>query len=82
MKEVRNMANGNPGVETYHEDGQWKNRVQGNQRASNTFDRKAEAQARGRDMARERETEHVIKKMDGTIGERNSYGNDPRRSRG
>ena len=81
MKEVKNMAN-NPGVETYYEDGQWKNRVQGNQRASNTFDTKAEAQTKGRDMARERGTEHVIKKMDGTIGDKNSYGNDPRRSRG
>ena len=56
-------------VETYSEDGQWKNRVQGNSRASNTFDTKAEAQAKGR--------EHIIKKRDGTIGERNSYGNDP-----
>ena len=33
-------------VETYSEDGRWKNRIQGNSRASNTFDTKAEAQAK------------------------------------
>lgn len=64
-------------VETYSEDGQWKNRVQGNSRASNTFDTKAEAQAKGREMAKKLHSEHIIKKRDGTIGERNSYGDDP-----
>ncbi len=34
------------GVE-HHEGGVWKNRVQGNHRASNTFETKADAQARG-----------------------------------
>jgi len=33
-------------------------------------------------MARDREVEHFVKNMDGTIGARNSYGNDPRRSKG
>ena len=47
-------------IETYHEDGQWK----------------AAAQATGREMAKDRGVEHVIKKMDGTIGEKNSYGKD------
>ncbi|MGX9213826.1 DUF2188 domain-containing protein [Mycobacteroides abscessus subsp. abscessus] len=32
-------------IETYHEDGVWKNRAQGGQRASNTAETKAEAQA-------------------------------------
>lgn len=64
-------------VETYSEDGRWKNRVLGNKRASNTFDTKAEAQAKGREMAQKLHSEHIIKKRDGTIGERNSYGNDP-----
>ncbi|WP_374457755.1 DUF2188 domain-containing protein [Nocardioides sp.] len=69
-------------IETYHEGDQWKNRAQGNERASSTHSTKAEAQQAGRDMARSRGVEHVVKKMDGTIGERNSYGNDPRRSKG
>ena len=64
-------------VETYSEDNRWKNRIQGNSRASNTFDTKAEAQAKGREMAQKLHSEHIIKKRDGTIGERNSYGNDP-----
>lgn len=33
-------------------------------------------------MAKERGTEHIVKKVDGTIGERNSYGNDPHPPRG
>lgn len=68
------MATGD--IETYFEDGVWKNRPQGNQRASNTHGTKAEAQAAGRDMAIDRGVEHVIKKLDGTIGEKNTY---PRR---
>jgi hypothetical protein len=64
-------------VETYREDDRWKNRVLGNKRASNTFDTKAEAQAKGREMAQKLRSEHIIKKRDGSIGERNSYGNDP-----
>ena len=69
-------------VETYYEDGQWKNRAQGNQRASSTHDTKAEAQSSGRQMAKDRKVEHVIKNQDGRIGQRNSYGDDPRRSKG
>ena len=68
------MANS---IETYYEGGQWKNRPQGNSRASNTHETKAAAQSVGREMAKDRGAEHIIKKMDGTIGERNSYGNDP-----
>jgi hypothetical protein len=38
---------------------------------------KEEAVAAGRETARARRTEHVIHNLDGTIAERNSYGNDP-----
>lgn len=69
-------------IETYNEDGQWKNRPQGNDRASSVHSTKAEAQAAGRDMAKDRKVEHIIKNMNGQIGQRNSYGNDPRRSKG
>ena len=65
-------------VETYHENGQWKNKVEGNAQASSTHDVKDEAVAKGREMAKERGVEHVIKNLDGTIGEKNSYGGDPR----
>jgi hypothetical protein len=65
------MAEGD--IETYYEDGQWKNRPQGNSRASNKHATKAAAQSKGREMAIDREVEHVIKKKDGTIGDKNTY---------
>ena len=74
------MAKGD--IETYFDDGKWKNRAQGNTRPSNTHATKAEAQAAGRALAMKRKVEHVIKKKDGTIGAKNSYGGDPRKSRG
>lgn len=69
-------------IETYYEDGQWKNKVQGSSRAANVHDTKAPAEAKGREMAQARKVEHHIKKQDGTVGERNSYGNDPREIKG
>ena len=64
------------GIETYNEDGQWKSRRQGASRAFNVGGTKAEQQAKGRDAAKRDGVEHTIKKLDGTIGEKNSYGND------
>lgn len=64
-----------------HGDG-WANRKEGASRVSNTAPTKAESQAKGRDMAKADKVEHVIHKADGKIGEKNSYGNDPRRSKG
>jgi hypothetical protein len=64
-----------------HGDG-WANKVEGNSRVSNTAATKAEAQVRGREMAVKAQGEHHIHKRDGTIGQRSSYGNDPRRSEG
>lgn len=55
----------------------WANRREGSDRVSKTFPTKSDAQAAGRETARNDKTEHVIHKKDGTIGERNSYGNDP-----
>ena len=74
------MAKGD--IHTVHRDGRWLNEVEGGKRASNSAATKAEAVSVGRDMARDRNVEHHIHKLDGTIGERNSYGNDPRRSPG
>ncbi|WP_253866028.1 DUF2188 domain-containing protein [Micromonospora sp. WMMA2032] len=78
----RLMAKGD--IETYYEDGQWKNRPEGNQRASTVHATKAEAEAAGRQMAKQRDVEHVIKKKGGTIGEKDSYprGRDPRQTKG
>ena len=57
--------------------GGWQNTVEGNKRASNTSSTKAEAETKGREMAKSRKTEHVIQNKDGEIHKRNSYGNDP-----
>jgi hypothetical protein len=68
------MATGD--VSTYNEDGVWKSKVEGSSRAAHAGGTKAEQQAIGRQMAKDRSVEHAIRKMDGTIGEKNSYGND------
>lgn len=69
-------------IETYFEGGQWKNRPQGNSRASNVHGTKAEAQGVGREMAMDRKVEHVIKGKDGAVQNKNSYGNDPHPPKG
>ncbi|MFI7431670.1 DUF2188 domain-containing protein [Micromonospora sp. NPDC049836] len=38
-------------IETYYEDGRWKNRPEGNQRADTAHDTKTGAEAAGRQMA-------------------------------
>lgn len=63
-------------IETYNENGDWKSRRQGSSRAFATGGTKAEQTAVGREAARRDGVEHVIKKLDGTIGEKNSYGSD------
>ena len=65
-------------VETLHKDGKWHNVVEGTDQVSEPFDTKDEAVAEGRGMAEDLKVEHIIKSLDGTIAERNSYGNDSR----
>jgi len=69
-------------IDTYYEDGQWKSRRQGRDRAFAVGGTKSEQQEKDRDAAKRNQVEHIIKKKDGTIGEKNSYGNDPRRTKG
>jgi hypothetical protein len=64
------------------EGGGWGNRYEGSNRVLDRASKKTDVQARGRERARKAEVEHIIQKRDGTIGTRNSYGNDPRRSPG
>ncbi|ACL42235.1 conserved hypothetical protein (plasmid) [Pseudarthrobacter chlorophenolicus A6] len=71
------MAQGD--IETYFEDGTWKNKREGTDRAFGAgYSTKDEAVAAGREAAQNDSVEHVIKNQDGTIGAKNSYGNDPR----
>ena len=63
-------------IHTVHRDGRWFNEVEGGERASNSADTKDEAVKLGRDLARNAKVEHHIHNLDGTIAQRNSYGND------
>lgn len=76
------MAKGD--IHTVHRDGMWFNEVEGGQRASNSAPTKAEAQAVGREMAKDRGVEHLIHNLNGQIKERNTYprSRDPRSSKG
>lgn len=62
--------------------GNWRNISEGATKPSKVFETKAEAQTAGRQIAINNKAEHLVHKQDGTIGARNSYGNDPRRSKG
>lgn len=62
--------------------GGWDVRREGASRSSGHFDRKSDAMERGRDLARTNQTELVEHGRDGRIQDSDSYGNDPRRSRG
>ncbi|MCW2835291.1 MAG: hypothetical protein JWN68_3244 [Nocardioides sp.] len=65
-------------IETYHADRKWRNRVEAIEDLQGEYDRKDEAVRIGRDEARETKVEHIIRNLDGTIRERNTYGHDPR----
>lgn len=75
------MAKGGSGTRggvhtTTNPDGKgWVNQVNG--RVTSNHRTKENAEKAGRDQSIDRGAEHVIHRRDGTIGERNSYGNDP-----
>jgi len=64
-------------VHTVYRDGQWRNELGGGPDLGGTHATEEQAVSAGRDEARQRGVEHVIHNQDGTIGEKNSYGNDP-----
>ena len=63
-------------------DGDWKVKSVGADRAAAIFDNKAEAVGRARELAINQHAEMIVQNQDGKIGWRNSYGNDPRSSKG
>ena len=69
-------------VHTVHKDSSWVNEIEGGEQLPDAHATKLVAVAAGRDIAMQRKTEHVIHNEDGTISERNSYGNDPTRRPG
>lgn len=60
----------------------WRVKVVGNQKASAICDTKAEAVERAKEIAQNQRLELLVQNLDGTIGWRNSYGNDPIKSKG
>ena len=59
-------------------DGQWSVKREGARRAANVFDTQAQANVRARDLARQSGGERITQRRDGSIGSKDSYGNDPR----
>ncbi len=60
------------------DDGRWSVKREGADRAANVFDTQKEANSRARDLAKTSGGERITQKRDGTIGSKDSYGNDPR----
>lgn len=60
----------------------WKVKVVGNQKASAILDTKAEAVERAIEIAKNQHLELLVQNLDGKIGWKNSYGNDPRNIKG
>lgn len=64
-------------IHTVWTDGKWQNQVEGGDGVPGSFSTKEEAAEAGRSRAMADKIEHVIHSQDGTIGERNSYWDDP-----
>ena len=56
-------------VETFHADGQWHNRIEGEVGIQSSFDYKKEAVKRGQRRPKEGQAEHTIRDRDGTVTE-------------
>ncbi|MCU1405193.1 MAG: hypothetical protein JWQ43_1496 [Glaciihabitans sp.] len=64
-------------VETFYEDGGWRNRVEGSGTTALSFRTLAEAIKVGRAEAQKSRTEHTIRDESGSIAERHSYAVQP-----
>ena len=54
----------------------WKVQRPGKERASGIFDKKEEAREKAIDIAKNNKLELCVQKLNGQIGEKNSYGED------
>lgn len=62
--------------------GGWAVRKSGGERATRVFETQREAEKFARDLAKKEHAELYIHRKDGTIRQRDSYGNDPLPPRG
>ncbi|MET7998292.1 DUF2188 domain-containing protein [Amycolatopsis sp. NPDC005232] len=60
-------------VETFHENGLWKNKIDGHQRASNTFKDCVLAVKTGRHMAKARRVGHRVRDERGSLISHDDY---------
>jgi len=63
-------------------DGNWETKREGAKRASHVAPTQAEAWDKSRSLAKEAKGEAYLKGRNGLIRERNTYGNDPRKTKG
>jgi hypothetical protein len=68
-------------IETFYEDGDWHNRTEGQGGLLSSYQDKELAVAHGRRLARDRQVEHIIRRLDGTIDDRHLYTDDARNAR-
>lgn len=72
------MARGDVHTTWDSDSGRWRNKREGNERASGTYDTKAEASAEGQRLARSTGSEWFGHRKDNNqIHARNTYGRDP-----
>jgi hypothetical protein len=74
----KKKAKQGPAVHTVPHDKGWANKRAGASKVSRVFSTKTAAQKAGRETAMREKVEHIIHNASGKMGERNSYGNDPR----
>jgi len=55
----------------------WKNKIEGEGGSEESFASRDEAIAARRALDLERTVEHIVRREDGTVGERNAYSHDP-----
>lgn len=71
-----------PAIHIEPRDDGWARQKEGTSRAGSVHGTKAEAEAAGRRQAKRERTELIVKRSDGTIERRDSFGNDPFPPRG
>jgi hypothetical protein len=76
------MASKKRGVHVTPRGNKWAVMREGNQRATSLHDTQKQAEKKGRETARRDKTEFYLHNQQGEIRERDSYGSDPRSSKG
>ena len=63
-------------------DKNWEVKKEGSDRASAVFETQLDAWAKAKELAQKSKGEAYLKRRDGKIRERNTYGPDPRKTKG